>query len=74
MIGSWNVEVFGVRPYSIHGDLYYELQVRRLDIEESNGYAVRVPQHAVDRPPVIGDRLALNFLMGQITSAKPIVR
>lgn len=72
MIGSWQIEVFGVRPYTIHGDLYYELQVRRLDVNEENGYAVRVPQHAVAQPPVIGDRLNLTFLMGQITSAKVI--
>jgi hypothetical protein len=72
MIGSWQVQVHGVRPYTIHGDLYYELQVTRLDADESNGYAVRVPQHAVAQPPAPGNKLSLTFLMGQITSAKPI--
>lgn len=73
MIGTWNVEVFGVRPYTIHGDLYYELQVKRLDADESHGYAVRVPQHAAAQQPNVGDRLTLTFLMGQVTSAKAIV-
>ena len=72
MIGSWQVQVHGVRPYAIHSDLYYELQVTRLDVVEPHGYAVRVPQHAVTQPPQAGDKLELTFLMGQITSAKPM--
>jgi hypothetical protein len=70
MIGSWQVLVHSVRPYTIHSDLYYELQVTRVDVAEPHGYAVRVPQHAATQPPQVGDRLELTFLMGQITSAK----
>jgi hypothetical protein len=69
MIGSWQVQVHGVRPYTIHGDLYYELQVTRLDEAEDHGYALRVPQHAVESQPAPGDKLSVTFLMGQITSA-----
>jgi hypothetical protein len=72
MIGSWQVQVHGVRPYTIHGDLYYELQVTRLDANEPHGYAVRVPQHAATQQPQPGDRLEITFLMGQITAAKPL--
>ena len=45
MIGSWQVLVHAVRPYTIHGDLYYELHITRLDEDSAQGYAVRVPQH-----------------------------
>ena len=69
MIGSWPVLVHAVRPYTIHGDLYYELQVTRLDVTEPTGYAVRVPQHAISPAPTEGERLSLTFLMGQITAA-----
>jgi hypothetical protein len=70
MIGSWSVLVHAVRPFSIHGDLYYELHVTRLDEDQSQGLAIRVPQHAVGSQPNVGDRLSLTFLMGQVTGAK----
>jgi hypothetical protein len=70
MIGNWNVEVLAVRPYTIHGDLYYELHVKRLDINETTGHTLRIPQHAIAQQPQPGERLSLTFLMGQITSAK----
>jgi hypothetical protein len=69
MIGSWSVEVVGVRPYSIHGDSYYELHVIHADAPQQV-LAVRVPQHAAEQPPQPGDRLTLTFLMGQVTSVK----
>ena len=72
MIGQWNVLVHAVRPYTIHSDLYYELQVSRLDEDGTKGYALRIPEHAAARMPNPGDRLTLTFLMGQVTSAKRI--
>ena len=65
--GDGNITLSG--SATIHGDLYYELQVTRLDEEASQGYLIRVPQHAVAQQPQIGDRLNLTFLMGQVTSA-----
>jgi hypothetical protein len=73
MIGSWQVQVHAVRPYTIHGDLYFELHVTKLDEYTGQGYAVRVPQHAMEAEPQAGQKLALTFLMGQITSAKKVV-
>jgi hypothetical protein len=72
MIGSWQVQVHAVRPYTIHGDLYYELHVTKLDENTGSGYAVRVPQHAFTGEPTSGQKLELTFLMGQITSAKTL--
>jgi hypothetical protein len=72
MIGTWQALVHDVRPYSIHGDLYYELRVTALDEDPNTpqGYALRVPQHAIAQAPQAGDRLSLNFLMGQVISAQ----
>ncbi len=69
MIGSWSVLVHGVKPYTIHGDLYYELVVTRIDGDPTQGLAIRVPQHAIAPPPQTGERLSLTFLMGQVTAA-----
>jgi hypothetical protein len=69
MIGDWLVEVRAVRPFTIHGDLYYELQVSETT-DATRGTAVRVPQHAIEGEPQVGERLTLSFLMGQVTTAK----
>ena len=71
MIGTWNVEVLAVRPFTIHGALYYELHVADPD-EAGRVVGLRVPQHACVGEPQAGERYALTFLMGQITSAKRV--
>ncbi len=71
MIGSWIVEVMAVRPFMIHGDLYYELQIVRMDEPGGNAFILRVPQHATAAEPAAGETLTISFLMGQVTSAKP---
>jgi hypothetical protein len=69
MLGNWSVQVRSVKPYTIHGDQYYELHVFRLDEPTGQLLALRVPQHAVQHEPQPGDRLTVSFLMGQVTSA-----
>jgi hypothetical protein len=69
MIGNWSVEVQAVRPFTIHGDLYYELHVANPD-NPAQILAFRVPQHAIEGEPRAGDKLTLTFLMGQVTGAK----
>ena len=73
MVGTWTVQVHAVRPFTIHGDLYYELLVTRTDDPAAGdaGFQLRVPQHAIAGEPTIGQRLTLTFLMGQVTSARP---
>ena len=75
MVGSWSVEVRDVRPFTIHGDLYYELHVLRTDEPAPPGgatslIALRVPQHAAQSVPQIGERLLVTFLMGQVTGVR----
>lgn len=84
MVGSWLVEVRACRPYAIHGDLYYELHVVRIDEDAAPGVdpsagedagtrpvlGLRVPQHAADGPPQPGEWLRVSFLMGQVTAAR----
>ena len=69
MIGNWSVQVRSVKPFTIHGDLYYELHVVRTDDAAAQLLALRVPRHAVAGEPAAGDRLTVSFLMGQVTSA-----
>ncbi len=72
MVGSWSVEVKDVKPFTIHGDVYYELQIVRLDDVAMQLLVIRMPQHAVAAAPKVGDKLAVSFLMGQVTTAKAI--
>ncbi len=65
LVGSWTVRVTDVRPFTIHGDLYYELNGVRVD--DGSGLSLRVPQHAVTEPPAAGQVVAVTFLMGQVT-------
>ncbi|MDB5355683.1 MAG: hypothetical protein JWN24_2136 [Phycisphaerales bacterium] len=72
MTGSWQVEVRAVKPFTIHGDLYYELHVVRTDVAADSMIALRVPQHATMGEPKAGDRLNVTFLMGQVTGARAV--
>jgi hypothetical protein len=69
LIGAWTVEVLAVRPFTIHGDLYYELHVADPD-QPGQTVAVRVPRHALQDDPQAGERYTVTFLMGQVTSAQ----
>jgi hypothetical protein len=71
MVGSWVVRVHEVRPFSIHGDEYYELHVTRYE-DTSRLMALRVAKHAIDAQPETGQSLEITFLMGQVTGAKRI--
>ena len=71
MVGTWTVDVKAVKPFTIHGDLYYELHVTR-DEQPDQVLALRIPQHApTNGEPRPGQRLVLTFLMGQVTKAEP---
>lgn len=72
MIGSWTVRVEAVKPFTIHGDEYYELHVVRTNDAEGNVMALRVPRHALGAVPQAGQVLLVKFLMGQITEAKVV--
>jgi hypothetical protein len=67
MTGSWVVDVRAVRPFTIHGDIYWELQAVRTDVLDSE-LLLRVPQHAAKGEPTEGQRLLVSLLMGQVTS------
>jgi hypothetical protein len=72
MIGTWTIEVKTARPFTIHGDLYYELQAVRTDDPAETPIVLRVPQHAISAEPTAGQKLEVTFLMGQVTGAKPV--
>ena len=72
MIGSWTVVVKATRPFSIHGDLYYEIEATRTNDASGATLTIRLPQHATAGEPTPGQTLLVKFLMGQVTEAKPI--
>jgi hypothetical protein len=72
MIGDWTVRVEAVRPFAIHGDLYYELHVQATGDASGVLTTIRVPQHAATEEPTAGQTLTITFLMGQVTSVKRV--
>jgi hypothetical protein len=72
MVGSWSIEVKAVKPFTIHGDLYYELHVVKTDDAAGATFAIKVPQHAADEMPQVGQRFMASFLMGQVTQLKQL--
>ncbi|HXE55268.1 MAG TPA: hypothetical protein VN541_19750 [Tepidisphaeraceae bacterium] len=72
MIGSWSVRVDAVRPFTIHGDLYYDLQAVRTNDPQGQAFSLKIPQHATAGEPTPGQVLLVKFLMGQVTEAKPV--
>jgi hypothetical protein len=72
MIGSWTVLVKAVRPFSIHGDLYFELQAIRTNDASAQALSIKVPRHAMAVEPQAGQTLLVKFLMGQVTEAKQV--
>jgi hypothetical protein len=71
MTGSWQVLVKAVRPFTIHSDIYWELQVQRTDAA-GDDFLLRVPQHAAKTEPLAGQKLSVVFLMGQVTAVSQI--
>ena len=72
MVGNWTVQVKDVRPFLIHGDLYYELHVVRAGDAPDQMLALKVPQHAAAGEPRVGQTLEVTFLMGQVTAVRPL--
>ena len=70
MIGSWTVLVKSARPFSIHGDMYYEIQAVRTNDPAGTLITLRLPQHASAGEPQSGQTLLVKFLMGQVTEAR----
>ena len=72
MIGSWTIRVQAVRPFSIHGDLYYELHAVRANDPSGAPFSIKLPRHASAGEPQPGQTLLVKFLMGQVTEAKVV--
>ena len=70
MIGNWTVTVNDLRPFTIHGDEYFEMHVTHA--ADNSDHLVRVPRHAALTPVVAGTRVVLTFLMGQVTEVRAV--
>ncbi len=69
MFGSLTGEIAGLNPVSIHGDVYYDIALA-LKPAPARPVAVRLPNHLCERPPVVGDKVELSFLMQQVNGVK----
>jgi hypothetical protein len=73
IVGNWTIQVNSAKPFTIHGDLYYELRAVRIDEPESGEFVVRVPEHAVKGTAMAPrQKVQLTFLMGQVTAAEAV--
>ena len=72
MIGSWTVRIEAVRPFAIHGDLYYELQAVRTNDSGGNVLSIKIPRHAAVSEPQQGQTVMIKFLMGQVTEVRSV--
>ena len=72
MVGTWDVQLHQVRPFTIHGDLYYEVHVTRRDDPVPQMVALRIPQHVLPQTPLPNEAYRITFLMGQVTAAQKI--
>jgi hypothetical protein len=72
MMGTWQVRIVAARPFSIHGDNYFELLIARLDLPpgEHPEAILRAPAHVFTTPPEAEQTVEIQFLMGQVTSVK----
>lgn len=79
MMGSWQVRVHRVSPYSIHGDSYYEFVIERLGqpTAEPSGnppslLALRTSAHVLPVVPPVPFDAEVTFLMSQITGVRVV--
>lgn len=72
MVGTWEIYLHAVRTFTIHGDLYYEVQASQTIDSFKQIVAIRIPQHAIPSVPMTGDTWRVTFLMGQVTQAQQV--
>ena len=68
-IGDVSGSVLRVQQLSIHGDIYYEVEMQ-LEGQTDQGVRLRLANHLCERPPVVGDSLTLSFLLRQVNGVK----
>lgn len=66
LVGHLEASVTAIAPVIIHGDRYLDLAI------EAGGKrsAIRVAMHALPRMPVVGDRIRIKVLLGQVDAVE----
>ncbi len=60
----------GLRPYSLHGETYFEVQYVLADDPGGAVHAARLPHDAIERAPRPGDRVRLHFVMNLLVKVE----
>jgi len=75
LAGSIHALILSVTPVSIHGDMYFDLVLQTAEDAAANrAKQIRVPVHACNggRPPEVGERVEVQFLMQQVTGVRVV--
>lgn len=67
--GEVRAVVRAAQQVSIHGDVYYDLELV-LEAPEGAIVRVRAPAHACVHPPVAGERVSVRLLMQQVVAVE----
>jgi hypothetical protein len=60
----------GLRPYSLHGETYYELQYALAAEPGGPVHGARLPHDALYADPRPGDRVRLHFVMNMLVKVE----
>jgi hypothetical protein len=60
-----------LRPYNLHGEVYYEVRYALADGPGGPAQGARLPQDALYANPQPGDRVRLHFVMNMLVKVEP---
>ncbi len=64
----------GLRPYNLHGEVYYDLHYALADDAEGTTRGARLPHDALYPEPRPGDRVRLHFVMNMLVKVEAATR
>ena len=60
----------GLRPYSLHGEVYFEVHYALADEPGGPVHGARLPHDALYQNPQAGDRVRLHFVMNMLVKVE----
>jgi hypothetical protein len=63
-----------LRPYNLHGEVYYEVRYTLADDPGGPAHGARLPHDALYPNPQAGDRVRVHFVMNMLVKVEPANR
>ncbi len=60
----------GLRAYSLHGEVYYDVRYALADDPDGQAHGARLPHDALYPNPQAGDRVRLHFVMDMLVKVE----